>query len=144
MLSSKIPSAVLPYKRDVMADKCQCLIPDEDDNCIECGQHLDFPEMEPPDLGDIMGIIRLIDTTAKTYEQIVRANADPNDPTLPRMRIVGNTITRIPHKALYKQVFGPTFQQAKRLGYKGTFQRWTELLQEAVDQPADQPQAPLW
>jgi len=96
---------------------------------------VDLLDVSPPDLGDILGICRLIDTTAKSYVELVVANTDPNDPELPRLRIVGGVFMRVPHKALYQQLFGPSYKQAKKLGYRGSLERWGEILQEAVDQP---------
>lgn len=117
--------------------KCPCLIPDENDNCVDCGQHIELLEVPQTDhhaeVRAIMDIIRLVDDTAKSYERLVKANTDPRDPTQPRMRIIGGVFMRIPHQAFYKQLFGPSYKQAKKLGYRGTFQRWGELLQEAVN-----------
>lgn len=121
-----------------MADEHFC-IPDDNDNCVECGQRIDLPEIaEIPDLGDIMGMIRLIDDTAKKYMRMVEMNTDPADPALPRLRIVGGQIMRLPHKSLYGQFFVPSYRRAKELGYRGSLERWSEILQEAVE--ASQPQ----
>ena len=118
-----------------MADKCPCLIPDENDNCVECGKHIDLPDIGAPDLGDIGGIIRLIDATVKSFAQLAEANTDPSDPTLPRLRLVGGVLMRVPHHIIFNQLFGPTYKEAKQLGYRGSFERWKELLQEAQEKP---------
>jgi len=118
-------------------DKCPCLIPDENDNCIDCGKHIEMPEVtEPPDLGNIPGICKLIDSTVKTYEQLVQENTDPKNPTLPRLRLVGGQLMRISHKALYKDLLGPSYLAAKAMGYRGTFERWGEIIWEATPFPA--------
>jgi len=112
-------------------DKCPCLIPDENDNCIECGKHIDLPEIgEMPNLGDIPGICKLLDQTAHAYALVIRENSDPNDPSQPRLRFVGNKLMRLPHKALFTELMKPTYKEAKALGYKGTIERWSELVQE--------------
>ena len=109
---------------------CPCLIPDENDNCIDCGKHIELPDVEPPDLGDIPGICKLLDQTAHAYALVIRENSDPKDPSQPRLRMVGNKMMRLPHKALFKELMPPTYKAAKALGYKGTLERWSELVQE--------------
>jgi hypothetical protein len=104
-------------------------------------KHIDIPDAEAPNLGDILGICKLIDSTAKSYAELAASNVDPNDPELPRLRMVGGVFMRVPHKALYRQLFEPSYRRAKTLGYRGTLQRWGELLQEAADQPQSPPPA---
>ncbi len=118
-----------------MADKCPCLIPDENDCCTECGAHIDLPDIPAPDLGDIVGIIKLIDATVKSYVQLVVANTDPTHPELPRLRMIGGVIMRVSHKMIFRELYGPSFKQAKSLGYRGSLERWSEILQEAVENP---------
>ena len=122
--------------RRIPMDECPCIIPDENDDCVDCGKHIDIPDAPaPPNLGDIAGIVRLIDATIKTYAQLVRENTDPKSPNLPRLRLVGGQMIRIPHKALYKDLLGPSYVAAKALGYRGTFERWGELIDEAAPAP---------
>lgn len=117
-------------------DKCPCLIPDENDNCIDCGKHIDLPDCgEPPDLGDIVGIIKLIDKTAASCARAVRENTDPKDPSQPRLRFVGNKLFRLPHTAAIQKVLKPAYKEAKALGYRGTFERWGEIVQEHTPRP---------
>lgn len=118
-----------------MVDKCPCLIPDENDNCIECGKHIDIPDMGTPDLGDLVGIIHLIDTTVKSFALLMANNTDPNNPDLPRLRLIGGVMVRVPHKILCKELVGPSYTEAKQLGYRGTMERWGEILQEAIESP---------
>ena len=114
-------------------DECPCLIPDDDDNCIDCGKHIDMPQVsEPPNLGDIPGIVKLIESTAKHYEAMVKENTCPKNPALPRLRLVGGYFIRIPHKDLYKAILMPSYVSAKALGYRGTFERWTEMVYDAA------------
>jgi hypothetical protein len=123
-------------------DKCSCLIPDENDNCIDCGKHIDLSYLddEPlPNLGDIVGICGLIDKTAKMYATVIRKNTDPANPSLPRLRIVGNRIIRLSHKTLLFELMKPTFKEAKALGYKGNLERWGELVEERMT-PSAPPQ----
>ncbi len=87
---------------------------------------------EPPNLGDIAGIVRLLDSTAKTYAEIVRENTDPKNPGLPRLRMLGGQMVRIPHKTLYRGLLHPRYSAAKTLGYRGTIDRWSELVTETT------------
>lgn len=97
-------------------DECPCLIPDDDDNCIDCGRHINMPEVAaPPNLGDIPGIVRLIESTAKTYTEMVKDNTDPKNPSLPRLRLIGGYFMRISHKDLYKAILMPSYVSAKGL-----------------------------
>jgi hypothetical protein len=122
--------------RGLSMEDCPCLIPDENDNCVDCGKHIEITDVaEPPNLGDIPGIVRLIESTAKTYAEMVKDNTDPAIPTLPRLRLIGGQFVRIPHKAFYKLSLGPSYNSAKALGYRGTFERWTEIVQEALPAP---------
>src|SRR5208337_131124 len=125
-------------RRENPMGKCLCLVPDENDNCIDCGKHIDLPDVgELPNLGDIPGICKLIDETATTYEAAVKENTDPKDPSLPRLRFVGSKMIRLPHKALLTKTLKPAYKAAKALGYKGTFERWGELVQEHAPGLAD-------
>lgn len=127
--------------RGFSMDECPCLIPDDNDNCVDCGKHIDMPTVGEPNLGDIPGIVRLIETTAKHYEAMVKENTDPKNPSLPRLRLVGGYFIRIPHKDLYKAILMPSYVDAKALGYRGTFERWTEMVYEAA--PPIQPRPNL-
>ena len=121
-------------------DKCSCLIPDENDNCIDCGKHIDlsYLDNEPlPNLGDIVGICGLMDKTAKQYATVIRENSDPQNPSLPRLRIVGNRMIRLSHKTLLHELSKPSFKEAKALGYKGTLERWGELVEEHLSPPTN-------
>lgn len=118
-------------------DECPCLIPGDDDNCIDCGKHMDIPNVDPPDLGDIGGIFRLIDSTAKNYVALIQNNIDPTHPSLPRLRMVGGMFVRIPNNMICKGLIGPSYLEAKKLGYRGTIDRWCEIITEAT--PTQQP-----
>lgn len=119
------------FLRSIPVDECPCVIPDENDNCIDCGKHIEMPEVgEPPNLGDIPGICKLLDQTAHAYSLVIRENSDPKNPDLPRLRMVGNRMMRLPHKALFRELMPPTYKAAKALGYKGTLERWGELVHE--------------
>lgn len=113
--------------------ECPCVIPDENDNCIDCGKPINMPEVVAvPNLGDIPGIVRLIESTAKNYYDLVRDNTDPKNSSLPRLRLIGGHFMRIPHKDLYKAILMPSYVSAKALGYRGTFERWSEMVYEAT------------
>jgi hypothetical protein len=98
----------------------RCLIPDENDNCVTCGKHIDLPEIDGPmpDLGDIVGICKLIDSTAADFLRAIRSNsrktlATPMDEIL-------RTLLQAPYK------------EAKALGYRGTFDRFYTLVCERM------------
>jgi hypothetical protein len=112
--------------------KCLCLIPDENGNCTNCGRPVDLPNAEAPDLGNIVGICNLIDATAKAYARLLVANTDPGNPALPRLRLIGGVMMRIPHQMLCKEILGPSYKEARRLGYKGSLERWGEHVRDAV------------
>ena len=131
-LSRNMTIALFLRGLPVVADKCPCLIPDENNNCIDCGKHIEMPDVGCPDLGDIKGIIHLIDSTVKTYLRMVQDNTDPTNANQPRLRMVGGQMVRVPHKVLYNDLLVPSYQQAKTLGYRGTFERWGELLWEST------------
>jgi hypothetical protein len=82
-------------------DKCPCLDFDENDNCTECGK-----PMELPDLGDLVGICGLIDSTAADCSK---------SPLSLRLRKMIRS-----HK------------EAKALGYRGDILRWIEFVQERM------------
>lgn len=108
-----------------------CLIPDENDNCIDCGKHIDLPDVgEPPDLGDIVGICKLIDVTAANCAKVIRDNTDPQDSSLTRLRLVGSKMIRLPHRAMILKLLQPAFKEAKALGYRGTIERFAEHVEE--------------
>jgi hypothetical protein len=128
------------FLRRIPVDECPCLIPDENDNCIDCGKHIDLslPEGEEmPNLGDIVGICQLIDKTAATYAAVVRENSDPKDPSQPRLRMVGNRMMRLPHKALFNELMKPAYKEAKALGYRGTIERFAEHVEEHAPRPSN-------
>jgi hypothetical protein len=130
----------LYFRGHAMAEKaCPCLfVADDGETCIDCGQHIEIPDVEVPDLGDITGIIRLIDSMAKIYAQRIKDNTDPDNPSLPRLSMVGGQFLRIPHKLLYKDLLEPSYVEAKRLGYRGTITRWGEIVLEAAPSTASQ------
>jgi hypothetical protein len=90
----------------------RCLIPDENDNCIQCGKR--FPELEGPmpDLGDIVGICKLIDLIAADFVRAVRKNQ--------------------PMDGIFREMLQTPYQQAKALGYRGTFDRFYALVCERM------------
>jgi|SRR5271157_1542085 len=117
--------------RGIPMDECPCFLPDDNDNCMNCGKHVDLPDVPASlNLGDILGIVRLIDTTAKSYAQLIRENADPKNPALPRLRLIGGQLIRIPHTLLLKNLVNESYPIAKNLGYRGGIKRWGELIFE--------------
>jgi hypothetical protein len=91
----------------------RCLIPDENDNCVSCGRHIDLPEIDGPmpDLGDIVGICKLIDATAADFIRAAR-NA--------------------PMDGVFREMLQAPYWKAKALGYRGTFDRFYALVCERM------------
>jgi hypothetical protein len=110
----------------------RCLIPDDNDNCVECGKHIDLPEGPMPDLGDIVGICKLIDATAAEFVRAVWENTDPHDSSIPRLRRMDNGIIRVPHQTILLMIVQPPYQEAKALGYRGTIDRFYTLVCERM------------
>jgi len=114
-------------------ENCPHLIPDENNNCETCGVPYPDPQNFPePNLGDVMGICKLINETRDVFDGMVKANTDPKNPKLTRMRLVGGILMRLPDKMVCKGVFGASFLKAKSIGYKGTQERWTEMILEDI------------
>jgi len=126
--------------RRIPVDECPCFIPDENDNCIDCGKHIDLSDVgEPPNLGDIVGICSLIDSAASSFAKAIRENTDPKDPSLTRLRIVGSRMVRLSHETLFQTQMEIVYKKAKALGYRGSFGRWGELVEERMAIPASVP-----
>ena len=98
-------------------EDCPCILSDEKDDCLDCGKHVG----EPPDLGNITGIVNLIEETAKSHARLVTENTDPKNPALPRLRLVGGLLMRVPHKMLYKDLLGPELHSSEGLRVSGHF-----------------------
>jgi hypothetical protein len=116
-----------------MDKDCPHLIPDENWNCEDCGAPIPMPELPPnyePNLGNVMEICKLIDETRAVFDSLIKANTDPKNPNLPRLRMVGGQMIRLPHKMVCKGMIGPSFVKAKAAGYRGTQDRWMEMILE--------------
>jgi len=128
--------------RRIPVDECPCFIPDENDNCIDCGKHIDLSDEalgELPNLGDIVGICRLIESSAISFARVIRDNTDPKDSSLTRLRIVSNRMVRLSHETMFQTQMETAYKKAKALGYRGTFGRWGELVEERMTTPASIP-----
>lgn len=119
-------------------DECLCIMLDENENCVACGKHGDIPSAASSNSGDIGGICLLLDTTAKAYAQCVEGNIDPKNPKLTRLRLVGSQLIRVPHKVIFKEILQPSFKSAKALGYRGTYEHWSEMVFEVTPPPTTQ------
>ena len=75
-----------------------------------------------------MGIIRLIDVTVKTYKDLVESNSDPKNPSVPKLRLVGGVLMRVPHESISRKLLIISFNTAKKLGYRGDYQKWEEII----------------
>lgn len=117
--------------------------------CPECGVDVDLSDIpENPNLGNIMAICRLLDETRMVFDKLIKANTDPKNPKLPRLRMVGGQMLRLPHKMVCKGMIGPSFVRAKAAGYKGTQDRWMEMVLEddilTPTFPPISPRAIIW
>ncbi|GEM_PF-6126443 len=111
-------------------------VPDENWKCIDCGADIPQPELPPdfnPNLGNIIEIHKLINETRKVFDKIIRANTDPRNPKLPRLRMVGGQMLRLPHKVFLADVVKNSYPTAKELGYRGSIIRWGEMILEHME-----------
>lgn len=116
-----------------MGADCQHLIPDENWKCENCGVLIPQPELPSNlqlNLGDLFAISKLIDKTRVEFDKIIKANTDPLNPEKTRLRIVGGQIMRLPHKMILQTFSTTSFATAKDLGYRGTKERWVEMVME--------------
>jgi hypothetical protein len=104
----------------------------EVDDGSGCGVNVTEIKEPAPNVGNIGGIVKLINATVKTYTQLVRENTDPKNPSLPRLRLIGGQFVRIPHKNIYNDLIGPSYIAARALGYRGGIGRWADLVRENI------------
>lgn len=110
--------------------------------CKSCGtditsqEFLDtLPEVSPDfQLGDIMGIIKLAQATAREFLDRVETDRDPHNPSQPKLKLrwMGNQLMRPPRETVWMEVLQPTFDLAKGLGYRGNMERWESVCMEYV------------
>lgn len=127
-----------------MESGCLHLSVSDEGICVDCGVDINSPEYLaslPPvsdkELGDIVNIIRLAEATAVAFTELVAINTDPNNPALPRLRLVGGQLLRLPHETLWAPLLKPSFQEAKQLGYRGTYQRWGEIVKDFYEKTGE-------
>jgi hypothetical protein len=78
---------------------------------------------DAPNIGDIIGIIRIITQTAIDYSEALKLPQ-------PKLCFVGGVLVRPTVNSMFKSIFKPSFQQAKSIGYRGSYERWEELVKE--------------
>jgi hypothetical protein len=134
---------------------CPCII-SKGGNCVDCGRPVENPEITveqmaaegivlgpppPPDVLDAMvakktpNFVGIEHLAKNTFREGVRRqvrNADPQNPNLPRLRMVGSMFIRIPHKDVWTEVLRQSFDQAKDMGFSGDITRWTQIVEEAA------------
>jgi hypothetical protein len=90
--------------------------------CMSCGvdinsqEFLDSLPPAPEDLsylGDLMGIIRIAQTTAQEYTRRLVTEPQP--------------------ELVWAEILPPSFIVAKVLGYRGDYQRWGEVCKEYTE-----------
>jgi hypothetical protein len=141
-----------------MAD-CPHLFTDEAKRCLECNELIEKPmytyQEFITELGKTFGnqfivlpsqratsyveIAKIIQNTLKQYHEVVVDNQDPNNPLLPKLRIIGDQILRIPFTMIWNNLVADSYIQALQSGYKSSFIRWKQILDEARTIP-DLPQ----
>jgi hypothetical protein len=127
-------------------EKCLHLDVTNDGICTSCGINIGSEEFfnslpdapAEPQLGDLMGIIRLAEATVTRYFEHKKDMSDPTHPDQPRLRIIGKTIIRVPDSVVWKEVVKPAFAKAVKLGYKGTYSRWNEICREYLELKSSQ------
>ena len=130
-----------------MVEKCDHLITEEG-KCITCQQPWDSPRWTMEELqkewdgqwsvdldtrssSNIPAICNLAEQTWEEYKCRATSNEDPKQPQLPRLRLVGGRLMRIPFLWIFKEVLGPSYDYAKGLGYLGTYERWCQFVKES-------------
>jgi len=126
---------------------CRHLSVDELGNCKDCGQtieeylaelsninYLEFPSVELPlvDLGDLKGILKLADSTIKTFECKLIELYDPNSSGQPKIRRIGNLIFRQTWNEIWNEIVAKSYPEAVRLGYRQSLSKWNEFLEDTV------------
>lgn len=118
-----------------MDAECPHLIPDENWNCEDCGTPIPMPtDLPEPTMSGktLIAICKLMDATRVEFDKVVKANTDPLHPEKARLRLVGGQMLRLPHKMVLQGISGTSFVTAKQLGYRGTKERWTEMVMEDI------------
>ncbi len=126
-----------------MDPECPHLIPTEDWKCEECGADIPQPELPPnyePNLGKVAAIAVHFNETCDQFSKIIKANSDPEDPTKPKMRMIGGQIIRLPHQMVIREMIGPSYIKAKKMGYRGTQKHWQEMVWEEIIPASGNPQ----
>jgi hypothetical protein len=131
-------------------EKCDHFITEEG-KCISCGQPWDSPKwtMEElqkewdsnlsinlddkilPGASNIPAICSLAEQTWQDYRRRAASNEDPQRPQVPRLRLVGGQLMRIPFHYIFKEVLGPSYDCARSLGYLGTYEKWCQFVKES-------------
>ena len=122
-----------------MPDECTHEEITDEGICVACGVDItseDFLDSlpEPPagsNLGDIPGIIKVAQDTADEFVRRVAECRDPLKPE-PKLRWVGTQLLRPTREMIWLEVIRPAYAIAKKLGYRGTFERWDEICLEYV------------
>jgi hypothetical protein len=129
-----------------MTEPCLHLVT-ENGACVACGQLWDNPRWTMEELrkeldnqdskvftsewSGIPAISKLADDTWAEYDRRATANEDPQRPQMPRMRLIGQRLMRIPFHQIFKEVVGPSYEAAMLLGYLGSYSSWCRLVKES-------------
>jgi hypothetical protein len=125
----------------------------ENGKCITCGEPHGAPRWTMEELRKIMdepepeafrskylnewensnipAISKLSDETWTEYDRQATANEEPDCPQRPRLRMIGGRLLRIPFHQIWKEVVGLAFDEARKLGYRGDWSKWQQLVKES-------------
>lgn len=132
------------------AEKCDHFIA-ECGICIACGEPVDNPrwtmeelqkEWDKPEdfqsqfmsdwkCSNIPEISQLAEQTWEEYDRRATFNEEPNRPQMPRLRLIGGRLMRIPFHQIWREVVGPSYDIARSLGYLEDYQKWQQLVKES-------------
>lgn len=133
---------------ELQPEQCEHFVT-EGGKCITCGSPFETPRWTMEDLTkalddadrtsefnkmylnstdakQIIAIANLAEDTWKQYDEQAEANEDPQRPQLPRLRMIGGRLVRIPFYQIWKEVVQPAFLKAKELGYLGDYPKWCD------------------
>lgn len=77
----------------------------------------------------VKAIRNLAEATYKHWIHTYTIYQDPENPSVPRMRIIGNQMRRVSWRDLFRSVAIPSYDHALSLGWWEGFQAWCKYFQ---------------
>jgi len=134
-----------------MSESCDHFIT-EGGKCIACGEPAGNPRwtmeelqkeidiqgaetfqqqyLNAPDFGNFPALNSLAQQTWAEYDSRATANEEPTRPQMPRLRMIGHRLMRIPFHQIWREVLGPSYDIARQLGYMEDFHKWQQFVKE--------------